>query len=68
MDIQLPELDGYKTAKLIKENEEYRNIPMIAVSAHAKTDKINKYKDVFNDYLTKPIKKGDLIKSILKFI
>ena len=34
MDFQLPGMDGYETAKSIKEQPNLRDIPIVAVSAH----------------------------------
>ena len=63
----MPEINGYDTAKIIKGNEDYSNIPIIAITAHAMSEDINKYKGIFDDYLTKPITKEDLMQAILKF-
>ncbi|MCD4792608.1 MAG: PAS domain S-box protein [Bacteroidales bacterium] len=67
MDIQMPEINGYDTANIIKENEDYSNIPIIAVTAHAMSEDINKYKEIFDDYLTKPVSKEILMQTLQKF-
>lgn len=59
MDIQMPVLDGYETSKILKshENHEIRNIPIIAMSAHAsEEDKEKAFKSGMDDYITKPVK------------
>jgi two-component system sensor histidine kinase EvgS len=68
LDIRMPKMDGFETAKIIKANPIYQSIPIIAVTAHAVKSEIDKFKDVFDDYLTKPIIKSDLIRSISKLI
>jgi len=64
MDIQMPEIDGFQVAKRIKENKNLQNIPIVAVTAHATKGEINKFKLVFDEYLTKPITKKSLLKAI----
>lgn len=57
MDIKLPELDGVSATKLIKEFKP--KLPIIAQTAYATLDDIEKNRDVFDAYITKPI---DIIK------
>ncbi len=68
MDIQMPVLDGYEATKIIKKDARFKDIPVIALTAHAIKDVIAKYHTIFDDYLTKPINREDLLKSISKFI
>jgi len=68
MDIQLPELDGYEATKIIKENEKLKSIPVIALTAYATKEEIEKYSAVFDEYLTKPITEAVLIKTIAKYL
>ena len=63
MDIQMPELDGIEATKLIREIT--TNIPIIAITANAFEDEMYKIKEAgCVDYITKPINKNLLIKSI----
>ncbi len=62
MDIKMPVMDGYTAAKLIKNHRP--ELPLIAQSAYALENEIDKYQSVFDDYLTKPLKIDEL-KSIL---
>lgn len=62
MDIKMPVMDGYTAAKLIKNHRP--ELPLIAQSAYALENEIEKYQSVFDDYLTKPLKIDEL-KSIL---
>ncbi|MDH5369347.1 MAG: PAS domain S-box protein, partial [Gammaproteobacteria bacterium] len=56
LDINLPEMDGYKVLEKLLNNDKTRNIPVIAVSANAMPkDLIQAEKAGFNDYLTKPL-------------
>ncbi len=67
MDIQMPNLDGYEATKLIRE---FNSItPIIALSANAMVDDIQKTKTVgINEHLSKPIEVIKLYNAILKFI
>ena len=63
MDIKMPILDGYSATKIIKEFNP--NIPIVAQTAYAAAKEIEKFKDVFDDYITKPIT-SEKISEILK--
>lgn len=65
MDIQMPEMDGIEATKIIKGNPKLANIPIIALSAYAFEENIKEIMDSgVNDYISKPIKKEDLIHKI----
>lgn len=65
MDIKMPKMDGYTAAKRIKEQR--KDLPVIAQTAYALESEINKYKDVFDDYITKPIMEDTLNAVLEKF-
>jgi len=66
MDIMMPEMDGYEAIRIIRSHVEYKNLPIIAVTAKAMKEDRVKCLDVgANDYLTKPIDVEKLI-GILK--
>lgn len=71
MDIQMPNMDGYKATHCIRRlsQPEKANIPIIAMSANAFEEDKKKAFDVkMNDYLTKPIdfqKMEQVLKHIL---
>jgi two-component system cell cycle response regulator DivK len=56
MDLSLPLLDGLAATRRIRQYEELRNVPIVAVSAH---DTADFHADALaagcNDYVTKPI-------------
>ncbi|MCW8929165.1 MAG: response regulator [Gammaproteobacteria bacterium] len=67
MDINLPQMDGIEAFKHLKEIEHLKNIPIIAVSAGAMKENINKAIDAgFETYITKPIDINALIETIRK--
>lgn len=56
MDIQLPEMNGYKITDEIRKNKENERIPIMAMTAYARfEDKEKCLKAGMNDYITKPI-------------
>ncbi len=56
MDIQMPIMDGLCATKAIREMEEYKNLPILAMSAHAMTgDKEKSLEAGMNDHIVKPI-------------
>ena len=60
MDIQMPLLDGYNTAKTIRQDLK-NNIPIIAMTAHIMANEKEKCLQYgMNDYLSKPFKELDL--------
>ncbi len=68
MDLYMPEIDGFELTKKIRnlENEYFKKIPIIALTAAATVNEINKCFDAgMNDYLIKPFNKEDLISKIL---
>ncbi|MBM4147278.1 MAG: response regulator [Nitrospira sp.] len=56
LDISLPKLDGYEVARRLKGMEEFKEIPIIAFTAHAmKGDREKVIVAGFEGYISKPI-------------
>jgi two-component system sensor histidine kinase/response regulator len=70
MDMQMPIMDGYSATRLIREWEKQNNkkvTPILALTAYAmKEDREKTIKAGCSDYLTKPIKKENLLEAIRK--
>lgn len=67
MDIQMPGLDGYKTAEKLRRLG-YKQ-PIIAMTAHAFQEEIEKcYQSGMNDHITKPYEPDNLLDIIYKWI
>ena len=56
MDLTLPLMDGFTATKLIRQNEQLKHVPIIAVTAHQEDDFRSGAKaSGFDAYVTKPI-------------
>lgn len=65
MDISLPVMDGWEATQHIRKNELTKNIPIIALTAHALIEDRNKSLTIgCNDFETKPINFSQLITKI----
>jgi len=62
LDISLPEMDGTEVLEWIRANERLKDVPVIALTAHAMAGDREKYLQAgFNDYVTKPIVDEDVL-------
>jgi two-component system, cell cycle response regulator DivK len=65
LDLGLPVLDGWEAARLLKEDERTRSIPIIALSAHAMDgDRARALAAGCDDYGTKPVDFKHLLNKI----
>lgn len=61
MDCQMPVMNGYEATRRIRENPEWQDLPVIAVTANVmQGDKDDCLAAGMNDYITKPYDKHDL--------
>ncbi|MBE96070.1 MAG: hybrid sensor histidine kinase/response regulator [Marinobacter sp.] len=61
MDCQMPVMDGYEATRNIRANPEWRDLPVIAVTANVmQGDRDDCLESGMNDYMTKPYNRADL--------
>lgn len=69
MDIQLPEVSGLEVTKWLKEDDELKKIPVIAVTAFAMKGDEEKIRDGgCEDYIAKPIMVKDFLTKIRRYL
>ncbi|HJQ40278.1 MAG TPA: response regulator, partial [Thermoanaerobaculia bacterium] len=69
MDVQMPELDGLETVKMIRAQHRFRELPVIAMTAHAMLGDRERFLDSgMSDYIAKPIEEEQLLGVLSRWI
>jgi two-component system, cell cycle response regulator DivK len=69
MDISIPVIDGWEATKILKADEQTRQIPIIALTAHAlATDRAKATEVGCDGYLAKPCEPRRVVAEVEKFI
>jgi two-component system sensor histidine kinase/response regulator len=69
MDIQMPVMDGLEATRRIRQNNSFKNLPIIAMTAHAMAgDKEKSLAAGMNDHITKPIDPSALHQTLKKWL
>lgn len=62
LDLMMPDMDGFEVCRWIKSNEEYSNIPIIMLTAHAaKENRIKGIEAGAEEFLAKPFDKAEVL-------
>jgi two-component system, cell cycle response regulator DivK len=69
MDISIPVIDGWEATRILKEDEQTKQIPIIALTAHAlATDRAKATEVGCDGYLAKPCEPRRVVAEVEKFI
>lgn len=65
LDIMMPEMSGYRVCEILKETDDFNDVPIIFLTAKSETSDIVKgFKLGGSDYITKPFEKEELLARI----
>jgi CheY-like chemotaxis protein len=69
MDIMMPEMDGYATMQVIRQNAAFRRLPIIALTAKAMKGDREKCLDAgASEYLAKPVNTDQLLSALRSWL
>jgi CheY-like chemotaxis protein len=69
MDLKMPVMDGKEATRILKADEELKNIPVIIITASAIKEQQPEIKKAGGDaYLDKPVSKSQLISQLKRFL
>jgi CheY-like chemotaxis protein len=68
MDLQMPEMDGFTAARLIRAQPELKGLPIIAMTAHALVEERQRCLDAgMNDHVSKPIDPDAMFATLMRW-
>ncbi len=69
MDCQMPEMDGYETTRRLREDPQWRTLPVIALTANATVaDRARILAAGMNDHIAKPLNADALFETLARWI
>jgi two-component system sensor histidine kinase/response regulator len=69
MDMQMPEMDGLEATRALRADQAFRDLPIIAMTANAMKQDLDACLEAgMNDYVTKPIERAVLARTLQKWI
>ncbi len=69
MDLQMPQMDGFEATRRIREQAKYKDLPIIAMTAHAFEEERQRCLDEgMNDHVAKPIDPDKLLATLAHWI
>jgi PAS domain S-box-containing protein len=69
MDVQMPEMDGIEATHIIRSDEKYKKLPIIAMTAHAMSGDKERFLEAgMNDHTPKPINPETFFATLAKWL
>lgn len=69
MDISIPKVDGYEVTRRLKSQEDFKDIPIVALTAHAMKGDREKFLGMgFEGYISKPINIHELPEQVRAYL
>jgi len=69
IDVMMPKMSGYDVCRILKEDEKYKDMPIIMLSAKSQLEDIEVAKELgITKYLTKPFSPMMLMKKVVEII
>ncbi|MBF0255205.1 MAG: response regulator [Gammaproteobacteria bacterium] len=69
MDCQMPVMDGYTATRRIRQQERFKDLPIIAMTANAMVEDVQKALEAgMNDHIAKPINVREMFTTLAKWI
>jgi two-component system, sensor histidine kinase and response regulator len=68
MDLQMPQMDGYEATRLLRSDPRFREIPIIAMTAHVLAEERERCLEAgMNDHISKPIDPDALFATLARW-
>lgn len=68
IDLSMPVLDGWSVFRQLRANNRTAQIPCVAVTAHAESNRNKALSQGFSAYLTKPFRTGELLDTVKQLL
>ncbi len=69
MDLKMPVMDGFEATSIIKSKDQFKSVPIIALTASAMQEEQDKILNFgFDHFIHKPVSQKELIKQLAKYL
>lgn len=68
LDMKMPVMDGYEACEVLNNDDELKDIPIVAITASALKQDENTIAKICSGYLRKPVRRQDLIAELMKHL
>jgi len=69
MDVQMPVMDGYEATRLIRQDERFKDLPIVAMTANVMPSDQKKTQEAgMNDYVAKPIDPKNMYATLARWV